>query len=77
MTAEMGMVRIHAQIILPASPSAQRKVFRRADAAIAPVMVWVVMRVFQKWCADDGASGSGFSAETAMGLSLVIFVPIV
>lgn len=79
MRAEIGMVNIQAQIILPATP--QRTAFIRFVAptpTIAPVIVWVVLTGIPAIDAPIMEQAAAASAlKPPMGRSLVIFVPIV
>jgi len=61
--AEMGMVKIHAQIIFPATPQrTAESLFVAPTPTIAPVMVWVVLTGIPKMDAPMMAQAAPASA---------------
>ena len=77
--AEIGMVKIHAQIIFPATPQRTAESLLVAPTpTIAPVMVWVVLTGIPKTDAPIMAQAAPASAlNPPIGRSFVILVPIV
>lgn len=77
--AEMGMVRIQAQIIFPATPQRTAESLRvEPTPTIAPVIVWVVLTGIPARVAPMIEQAAAVSAlKPPMGWSLVILVPIV
>ena len=73
------MVKIHAQIILPATPQRTAESLVVAPTpTIAPVIVWVVLTGIPAMDAPIIEQAAAASAlNPPMGWSLVIFVPIV
>ena len=78
-TAEMGMVKSQAQMILPATPQRTAESLLVAPTpTIAPVMVWVVLTGIPATVAPMIEQAAAVSAlKPPMGSSLVILVPIV
>ena len=79
MKAEQGMVRIHAQRMLPAMPQRTAETFCAAPTpTIAPVMVWVVETGMPSPVAMKSIAAPPVSAQKPpTGLSLVMRCPIV
>ena len=77
--AEIGMVKIHAQIIFPATPQRTAESLLVAPTpTIAPVMVWVVLTGIPATVAPMIEQAAAASAlKPPIGRSLVILVPMV
>jgi len=78
-SADIGIVNIHAQTIVPATP--QRTAVMRfvvPTPTMAPVMVWVVLTGIPAKEAPMMVMAAAVSAQKPpIGRSFVIFVPIV
>lgn len=78
-SAEHGMVNIHAQIIRPATPHFTALIRRREPIPIIePVMVWVVLTGIPKEEETKSMIAAPDSAQKpSTGLSLATFWPMV
>ena len=79
MAAETGIVKIHAQIIFPATPQrTAESLLVEPTPTIAPVIVWVVLTGIPATVAPMIEHAAAASAlKPPIGRSLVILVPIV
>ncbi len=73
------MVKIHAQIMFPATPQrTEESLLVAPTPTIAPVIVWVVLTGIPKTDAPMMAQAAPASAlKPPIGRNFVIFVPIV
>src|SRR5437899_11183114 len=79
MNAEPGMVKIHAQMMLPATPQRTAESFcAEPTPMIEPVMVWVVDTGMPRPVARNSIIAPLAEAQKPpTGFSLVIFIPMV